>query len=477
MNIACCLQKCRYFFCMVSFCLSCIYSESQLCSNTLDTIYGLNTKGQIVGINTINGGGTAIGIPAVGDTNSNALGYNPANGLFYFFNKNGSKTQGQEFVSYNPLTSSLSILAPSPILPGYIVRSGTVDNTGNSYYTLDSSNTPVVHSNLYHYNIATNKWKKVTSQLVDPSFNPIPAIDTLISGDMAFDGSGNLWMLCASKWNYALYEIVAPVPKGPTGMLVVNTIIPVTKNPAIMSGNVSFAGIAFNSAGNLYLTSANTAGGNRLYKLTTSSAASLTLIGAIPADYGSDLATCTPPLFVLPVVWLNFTGTFRNNMIELSWKAKEYGNVSGYNVEHSTDGLHWQTIAKIGAGNSADGNEKAYNYKSDKYNSGSNYFRIVQTSLTGKGSMSDIKLVNTIDDNKITIGPNPLKDIIYIYKRTNTSKYMAQIYDLSGKLIYSTVINPNQQSIDISNVQKGAYFLKLISATNGQVTAYQFMKW
>jgi len=77
----------------------------------------------------------------------------------------------------------------------------------------------------------------------------------------------------------------------------------------------------------------------------------------------------------------------------------------------------------------------------------------------------------------IHLGPNPAKDVIYFYNKDNTAKYLAQFFDRSGRLIYSTSIDKTQESVNISRLQKGAYILKLSSPAEKNSSSYQFIKW
>src|ERR1700730_5530162 len=215
MNTCYQIQKNRLLFGIV-FLLSFFANSAnaELCNNPKDSIYGLTTTGQVVAINVKDAKGTAIGLPALGAINANAVGFSPITSLFYFFNKNGGAVQ--QFVSFNPMTAALTPLAVSPIPAAYTIRSGTLNPLGSSYYTIDTAMVPSRHSNLFRYDIVSNTWITITSSIVDPSSNPIPDLDTLVSGDMAFDGNNNLWIVASSKWHYALYKIKAPVPTSPT---------------------------------------------------------------------------------------------------------------------------------------------------------------------------------------------------------------------------------------------------------------------
>ena len=69
--------------------------------------------------------------------------------------------------------------------------------------------------------------------------------------------------------------------------------------------------------------------------------------------------------------------------------------------------------------------------------------------------------ITKIGNSKITIFPNPVKDVITInYEREPIESY--EIFDVTGQVIQSnSMINGNQ--IDVSNLSKGVYCLRLIN--------------
>jgi Secretion system C-terminal sorting domain len=119
-----------------------------------------------------------------------------------------------------------------------------------------------------------------------------------------------------------------------------------------------------------------------------------------------------------------------------------------------------------------------YDYTANQYNLGINYFRIVQTSLSGKIMISETRTVDARNVGKISIGPNPVSDVIYLYNRDNRSKLLAKVFDSNGRLVYSTIIAPEQQSIDVSRLSKGQFILSLSVPGSGEsVQGYHFIKW
>jgi hypothetical protein len=181
---------------------------------------------------------------------------------------------------------------------------------------------------------------------------------------------------------------------------------------------------------------------------------------------------------VLAASQINLSAVPQNNSARLSWNTIEPGNITGYNVEFSTDAEHWQVIAFIPEENATIGGVKRYTYLQDEMREGVNYYRVVQLSASGTKNFSSVKAINTKTTNKIFIGPNPVKDVIYFYNKTNSSKLFAQVFDRAGNLIYSTVVMPDQQSINVGQVPRGSFFLKLSSPlTNATAGSYHFIKW
>lgn len=456
--------------------------QAQYCSNPTDTIYGLTASGRIVPIYVNTGTGSPS--PTRDSTgtgmNANGLGFSSVNGSFYFFNRcvagPGVLADSLQFVRYIPSTRTTVVLAdpPATVTKADKLRSGCMNNTGTGYYTIFPG--AAGGAILYYYNVGTGLWTTITQSFINKSGTNIADITTpLNSGDMAFDGTGNLWMVSSGGGKYALYEIKAPVPTTVTASVLVDTIIAEKATP---TGD-NFTGIAFNATGNLYLSTGAgvAAGNNKLYELSTATG-TVTLKGSLLAGYGDDLTSCSFPPGVLSVEWVNFTAAFQTNAVQLLWAANENETVSGYSIEFSTDAEHWQTIGHIEKNNTNSGSLKTYRYTHHEFSPGGNYYRVVQVSATGEETNSSIRFVNTKGDRGIYIGPNPANDIIYIYNRSNNYKYLVGVFDKEGRIVYSTVLPPDQPSINIGNLPKGIYVLRLFtSAADESPANYRFIKW
>jgi len=449
--------------------------RAQICQDPTDTIYGLSTTGVIYPINVNNATiGTNLDSLTDGNApvNSNGIGFSKLNGRFYYFERSAAGSAFfQRFVYYDPATGTVLGRATPPFANAKKCRSGCMNTAGNGYYTIDPA--AAGGPTLYYFNALTNAWATVTSVFLDPSSVDISTnFSTLNSGDMAFDGSGNLWILISNASKYGLYKISAPVPNTAVASVTATQIIdPITATPS----GFSITGLAFNATGALYLSTGS--GDNKLYKMAAASSA-LVLVGTLPKDdVASDLTSCAYPLWVLGTSWLGFDAVLKKE-VELSWTSTEDGSIAGYRVEYSTDGEHWKTRATVAKNDFPDGSTASYHYSDAQYAAGNNFYRIVQLSTDGKTVFSVVKVVNTIAGRKIYIGPNPARDMLYIYNYDNgNSKYLAQVFDQAGRLVYYTILEQSQQSINISGLQKGSYVLKLTASSNQSVSSHHFLKW
>jgi len=455
--------------------------QAQICQHPTDSVYAMTTTGTMYALN-VNNALLSPAIPAstsTGTLSANGLGYSVLNGKFYYFNKVGtSAAPSPQFVSYDPVTTTLTTLPapPATITSAQKIRSGCVNHLGSGYYTINPIFNPTTPA-LYYYNIATATWATVTSSFVNPSAVSLNStFNSLNSGDMAFDGKGNLWILLSNAANYALYKIAAPVPTTPVASVTAQQMIAPTATP----GGVSITGLAFNASGVLYLsTGAGVAPGNNLlYKLTTVSSG-LTLVGTIPInDVGADLTECSAPLGVLPSsALLGFTAVAAHNEIDLSWTAIDDENVTGYIVETSKDAEHWIQLQSVDKKYNTSAYSTLYTYKDNQFVTGKNFYRVIQVSADDRKTFSAVRLVNSTGLRTVAIGPNPAKDIVYIYNAGNEGKYLAQVFDRSGKLVYTTSTGQTQQEVNISRLPKGSYILRLSSPVNGSSSSHQFIKW
>ncbi|MBL0337506.1 MAG: T9SS type A sorting domain-containing protein [Chitinophagaceae bacterium] len=437
-------------------------AHCQLCQDPSAVIYGLTNNGAIYPITVSNASvGTTVKSSSYSGNSansSNGLGYNATNGKFYYFKRDVSSSP-QEFVSFDPGTNSVSILATSTC--GNTVHTGCVTANGKAYYTID------VDGNLNFYNIITNTWTFITSSFKDQFGNNVTnVIQNQSAGDIAFDGNGNLWIVTSSTSKYALYKLPSPMPTTAQASVTVTRLIdPNTNTP---TGN-SIAGIAFNPQGQIFL---GTLGDNKLYRLENNF--STTFLGNFSvAGVGNDLTSCAFPLGVLPVSWVGFDAALQENgKVDLNWSVAEE-SYTVYYVEYSQDGNNWQTLSTVsGTGNGS--GIRQYRYVHQSPVAGANHYRIRMKDQTSQVLYSSIKMVDVKSrQGGISVWPNPTADVLHI--QSAGAGGQVKIMDMSGRLMLKKQIIPGEQGLSVQSLQKGVYMLQFTGA-DGLIQSKTFIR-
>ena len=373
--------RCAACVTLVLFLCSINKSMAQICASPSTVIYGLTSDGAIYPINVSNASSGTVVKNTTYSGNSaksaNGLAYNSTNGKFYYFKRNVTSSP-QEFVSYDPSTATVSILASSTC--NNDIHTGSVTANGLYYYTID------INANLNVYDIVNNKWTKITSSFIDQNANNVSTvIQNQSAGDIAFDGNGNLWIVTSSSSNFGVYILPAPLPK--TSVASVTVTKKVDPSASTPSGNM-IAGIAFNPTGQIFMSTKND---DRLYRLENN--LSFTYLGTFSvSDLGNDLTSCSFPLGVLPVTWVDFTASpIGKNKVELTWKiAEDY--YKGFYVQYSSDGAAWNDLGYVEIKDD-DAVGQKYFFTHNSPVTGKNYYRISARSKTGKEDISPIRTV------------------------------------------------------------------------------------
>ncbi len=87
-------------------------------------------------------------------------------------------------------------------------------------------------------------------------------------------------------------------------------------------------------------------------------------------------------------------------------------------------------------------------------------------SATGSFDMLNVAIDEVLNENDISVMPNPTKGLITI---SSNSKVEVIIYNVIGKVVYSNVITAKSHSIDLSEKERGVYMVKITGENNSYV--------
>jgi hypothetical protein len=172
--------------------------------------------------------------------------------------------------------------------------------------------------------------------------------------------------------------------------------------------------------------------------------------------------------FPLSSQLLDFNATvINNNSVKLTWTAYEEPGLTGYELQRSNDSRTWEAISFVSR-NPAQG-EHDYTYLDRQPLKGTSYYRLKLVETNGIHKFSAVREVFIdADMTDFTLVPNPAKDfaLVKIFSSTK-EKAIIRMSDMSGKIIYSEVMNlvPGENEIGLSiadELPSGVYVVQLV---------------
>ena len=178
----------------------------------------------------------------------------------------------------------------------------------------------------------------------------------------------------------------------------------------------------------------------------------------------------------LPVELTAFNATLNNKSVALNWTTATEQNNSHFDIEHSTDGTNFRAIDEV-AGNGTTQLKQEYSFLHTTPAIGANYYRLKQVDFDGAFEYSDIRVVEIERTGKIIINPSAaLSEITVELAETIGENNVIGIYDMMGRMVMMSNFDGtlNVKTIDISNLQKGYYVVRVQAGS--EVFTERFMK-
>lgn len=174
----------------------------------------------------------------------------------------------------------------------------------------------------------------------------------------------------------------------------------------------------------------------------------------------------------LPINNAKFEGMKLPNKDILSWTTLNEQNNAYFDLQYSTDGVSYSSIAKVNS-KGIDGNsnhELVYSVENKKIQIGHNYYRLEQVDKDGKLNRISkiIDLKRTGEENTFHIYPNPTTSTLNIdMNLSNENITSIKMMDITGRTIkeisLKTFMGNNHLELDITDIPAGLYLLQIFN--------------
>ncbi len=174
----------------------------------------------------------------------------------------------------------------------------------------------------------------------------------------------------------------------------------------------------------------------------------------------------------LPATVITFTGEKQSSSDLLSWTTASEQNNAYFNLQHSTDGITFNTIAQVNS-KGVNGNSQVrldYQAENAKPQLGHNYYRLEQVDIDGRVSVHAkvIDLIWGADGSSVNIYPNPTTDVLnidlYAPVAQNTS---VKVLDMSGRVVKQidakSQAGANHIQLSLGEIASGVYTVQVYS--------------
>ena len=171
----------------------------------------------------------------------------------------------------------------------------------------------------------------------------------------------------------------------------------------------------------------------------------------------------------LPVTLSSFSGSKEGSVDFLTWATSQELNNSHFNLQHSTDGISFSTIARINS-KGEQGNSSTildYSYTNMSPVSGHNYYRLEQVDIDGHATIeSKVIDLERTSGNVIRLFPNPAMNILNVTVNTEkTQNTRVKVLDMNGRTIKTVQAQTSAGSqtiqVDINDLSVGSYFIQV----------------
>lgn len=166
----------------------------------------------------------------------------------------------------------------------------------------------------------------------------------------------------------------------------------------------------------------------------------------------------------LPVTGSRLSGIVKNNRTQLAWSTFGEQHNKGFMVQRSADGKNFRNAAWVESKAEQGNSTYTFNYTftDPEILSGTVYYRLQQTDIDGKISLSNTLQLEAGKDASFALvaAPNPVSDkLVLTASGKQGDNAIVTVADITGKQVKAVAVTGSATEIDMSSLSPGMYLL------------------
>jgi hypothetical protein len=189
----------------------------------------------------------------------------------------------------------------------------------------------------------------------------------------------------------------------------------------------------------------------------------LTAANLVTSFYVGSINSTSSPL---PITLISFTAILVNSEVKLNWSTAAEINNAFFTIQKSKDESGWEEVVIV-PGSGTTSITQFYSAVDEQPFTGISYYRLKQTDIDGKESISPIVSVKRTEEiSNISIYPNPASNQLTV-RFQSFGNYQCAIENMNGQTVRNPIsVTGNETQMDVSRLKTGIYFIHILH--NGQ---------
>lgn len=164
----------------------------------------------------------------------------------------------------------------------------------------------------------------------------------------------------------------------------------------------------------------------------------------------------------LPVTYVSINGKEVNRKVILNWETSYETDNQYFEVQKRNADDEFKAIGLVNSKGFVTGSSYQF---TDHTPSSLNYYRIKQVNTDNSFAYSSTITVKVLPSGKFLVFPNPGRGIINIETPVSYAKGTIKMMNVTGALIYTTIIKDPLMQVDMSGFAPGTYIVEIQSAS------------